>query len=94
VETGTRIAIAVLASSKLPEVFCSFGYYVIIQPENDTTSSGTVDGDFELQEKSRREQNKNKISASAKGGCCVGMEHVRRRWTWLLVTLIAGIKRW
>jgi len=48
VETGTRIAEVVLASSEFTEVSRGFGYYFVIQPENDTTSMGTADGDVEV----------------------------------------------
>ena len=66
VETRSCVAKAILASGKLPEVSCSFGDLVIKQLENDSASRGTVDGDVELQEKNRKEKDKNKMSTPEK----------------------------
>jgi hypothetical protein len=56
VETRIFIAEAVLASGELPEVSCSFGDVVIKQLEDDSANRIIVDGDVELQEKNRKDE--------------------------------------
>ncbi len=53
-ETGTRVAKAVLARGKLSEVLCSLGDGVIIELEYNSTSILAVDGDVKLCVKIKR----------------------------------------
>lgn len=55
-ETGARVAKAVLACGKLSEVPCSTGDDVIIKLEYDSTCRRVVDGDIKLRVEKLKEE--------------------------------------
>jgi hypothetical protein len=48
VERGTSVAETVLAGGELPEVSCGFGDDIVVQFEDDSLRSTTIDADVKL----------------------------------------------